>query len=86
LLGEVEGQKKLEAPKVRPDTDMLQRRLVDFGPARLREALTDEDGTPWSPKWQREVRRRQAVRFSSARFDLMRNTSRLPPMVCGFGT
>jgi hypothetical protein len=37
LLGEVEGQKKLEAPKVRPDTEMLQRRLGDFRPDRPRE-------------------------------------------------
>ena len=37
LLGEVEGQKKLEATKASPDKAMLRRRLVDFRPDRPRE-------------------------------------------------
>jgi hypothetical protein len=37
LLGEVEGQKNLEATKASPDKEMLRRRLVDFRPDRPRE-------------------------------------------------
>jgi hypothetical protein len=69
MLGEVEDQKRLEAPKVvlGPDPKMVPRSLGDADPDRPREPITDEDGAPWTPERQREVNRRDAARARRGR-------------------
>ncbi len=64
MMGEVENQKKLEAPKVElgPDPKMMPMSLGELDPDREKEPMTDEDGVAWSPERQREVNRRTAAR------------------------
>lgn len=69
MLGGVENQQRLEAPKVvlGPDPNMMPRSLGDRDPDAPREPITDEDGVAWTPERQREANRRAQAQLRRLR-------------------